>query len=146
MSTYIILHLSTIIYTHFIVYRLTRKVLPQRQMCLFIKHNGESIQDVNSAINVEHNSNAVTHLKSKNDNFEGLTFDNFRSVTHLLSAYTCISLLFSAVLSHGTSSAGLFLLTMVPLIKNKCGNKYDSNNYRAIAIAVFSVNYFTPFC
>ena len=72
-------------------------------MCLFIKHNGESIQDVNSAINVEHNSNAITHLKSKNDNFEGLTFDNFRSGTHLLSAYTCISLLFSAVLSHGTA-------------------------------------------
>ena len=31
------------------------------------------------AINVEHISNAITHLKSeKSDNFEGLTSDNFR--------------------------------------------------------------------
>ena len=39
------------------------------------------------------------------------------------------------MLSHGTAPAGLLLSTMVPLIKNKRGNKCDSNNYRAIAIS-----------
>ena len=39
------------------------------------------------------------------------------------------------MLSHGTTPAGLLLSTMVLLIKNKRGNKCDSNNYRAIAIS-----------
>ena len=39
------------------------------------------------------------------------------------------------MLSHGTAPAGLLLSTLVPLIKNKRGNKCDSNNYRAIAIS-----------
>ena len=87
-----------------------------------------------NAINVEHVSNAITHLKSeKSDNFEGQTSDYFRNGTHLLNVY--IFLLFSTMLSHGTAPAGLLLSTMVPLIKNIRGNKCDSNNYRAIAIS-----------
>ena len=38
------------------------------------------------------------------------------------------------MLVHGTAPAGLLLSTFIPLIKNKRGNKCDSNNYRAIAI------------
>ena len=67
-------------------------------------------------------SNANTHLKfEKNDNSEGLTSDNFRNGTLLLNV--SISLLFSIMFPHGTSPAGLS--TMVPLIKDKCGNKCD---------------------
>ena len=85
-------------------------------------------------ITVEHVTNAITHLKSeKNDNFEGLTSDNIKNGTHLLNVY--ISLLFSTMLSYGTAPAGLLLSTLVPQIKNKRGNKCDSNNYRAIAIS-----------
>ena len=85
-------------------------------------------------ITVEHVTNAISHLKSeKNDNFEGLSSDNFKNGTHLLNVY--ISLLFSTMLSHGTTPAGLLLSTLVSLIKNKRGNKCDSNNYRAIAIS-----------
>ena len=39
------------------------------------------------------------------------------------------------MLSHGTAPAGLLLSTLVPLNKNKRGNKCDSKNYRAIAIS-----------
>ena len=68
-------------------------------------------------ITVEHVTNAITHLTSeKNDNFEGLSSDNFKNGTHLLNVY--ISLLFSTMLSHGKAPAGLLLLTLVPLIKN----------------------------
>ena len=87
-------------------------------------------------ITVERVTHAITHLKSeKNDNFEGLSSDNFKNNTHLLNVY--ISLLFSTMLSHGTAPAGLLLSTLVQLIKNKRGNKCDSNNYWAIAISSF---------
>ena len=85
-------------------------------------------------VTVEHVTNAITHLKSeKNDNFEGLSSVNFKNGAHLLNVY--ISSLFSTMLSHGTAPAGLLISTLVPLIKNKHGNKCDSNNYRAIAIS-----------
>ena len=39
------------------------------------------------------------------------------------------------MLVHGTAPAGLLLSTLVPLIKNKRGNKCNSNNYRAFAVS-----------
>ena len=86
------------------------------------------------SIYVELVSNAINHLKlDKNDCIDGLSSDNFKNDTHLLNVY--ISLLFSSMLVHGTAPAGRLLSTLVPLIKNKRGNKCDSNNYRAIAIS-----------
>ena len=85
-------------------------------------------------ITVEHVTNAITHLMSeKNDNFESLSSDNFKNGTHYINVY--LSLLFSTMLSHSTTPAGLLLSTLVPLSKNKRGNKCDSNNYRVIAIS-----------
>ena len=86
------------------------------------------------SIYVELVSNAINHLKlDKNDCVDGLSSNNFKNGTHLLNVF--ISLLFSSMLVHGTAPAGLLLSTLVPLIKNKRGNKCDSNNYRAIAIS-----------
>ena len=39
------------------------------------------------------------------------------------------------MLSHGVAPSGLLLSTMVPVPKDKRGNKSDSSNYRAIAIS-----------
>ena len=64
---------------------------------------------------------------------DGLSSNNLKNGTHLLNVF--ISLLFSSMLVHGTAPAGLLLSTLVLLIKNKRGNKCDSNNYRAIAIS-----------
>ena len=47
----------------------------------------------------------------------------------------CISLLFTAKLVHGIAPGALLLSTLVPIPKNKRGNKSDSSNYRAIAIS-----------
>ena len=72
--------------------------------------------------------------RGKNECLDGLSSDNFKNGTHFLTVY--ISLLFSSMLVHAcTAPAGLLLSTLVPLIKNKRGNKCDSNNYRAIAIS-----------
>ena len=57
----------------------------------------------------------------------------FKMGLRLLNVF--ISLLFSSMLVHGTAPAGLLLSILVPLIKNKRGNKCDSNNYHAIAIS-----------
>ena len=90
---------------------------------------------------VELVSNAINHLKLDiNDCIDGLSSDNFKNSTHLINVY--ISLLFSSMLVHGTAPAGLLLSTLVPLIKNKRGNKCNSNNYRAIAISSLLGNLF----
>ena len=83
---------------------------------------------------VELVSNDINHLTlDKNDCVDGLSSNNFKNGTHLLNVY--ILLLCSSMLVHGTAPAGLLLSTLVPLIKNKRGNKCDSNNYRANAIS-----------
>ena len=56
--------------------------------------------------------------------------DNFKNGTPRLNI--CISLLFTV---HGIAPGALLLSTLVPIPQNKRGNKYDSSNYRAIAIS-----------
>ena len=52
-------------------------------------------------------------------------------------------MLFSMVLTHGVTPQGLLLSTLVPIPKNKRGNKCDSNNYRQIAKVVYLGKYST---
>ena len=44
-------------------------------------------------------------------------------------------MLFTSMLIHGVSHGDLLLSTLVPIPKNKRGNKCNSNNYRQIAIS-----------
>ena len=71
--------------------------------------------------------------KCQSDCIDGIFFDNFMNGTELLISY--ISVLFSMMLTHGVAPQGLWLSTLVPIPKNKRGNKCDSNNYRQIAIS-----------
>ena len=59
--------------------------------------------------------------------------DNFKNGTKKLNIY--ISLLFTCMLIHGTAPGGILLSKLVPIPKNKRGNKSDSSNYRVIAIS-----------
>ena len=59
--------------------------------------------------------------------------DNLTNGTLKLNMF--ISVLISAMIIHGVAPGGLLLSTLVPIPKNKRGNKTDSNNYRAIAIS-----------
>ena len=77
---------------------------------------------------------AINRLKSsKSDCTDQLFSDHFINGT--VRFYTLISLLFTCMLSHGVAPSGLLLSTMVPVPKDKRGNKSDSSNYRAIAIS-----------
>ena len=46
-----------------------------------------------------------------------------------------LSMCFNTMLKHSYMPASLLESVIVPLVKNKCGNLSDSNNYRPIAIA-----------
>ena len=60
--------------------------------------------------------------------------NNFFYGTELLFSYISM---FSIMLTHGVAPQGLLLSTLVPIPKNKRGNRCDSNNYRQIAISSF---------
>ena len=84
---------------------------------------------------------AVQKLKvEKSDCVDGFVSDNLKKDTECL--YKIIALLFSTMLTHGVAPAGLLLSTLVPIPKNKRGNKSDSNNIHAdravecVAIAI----------
>ena len=77
---------------------------------------------------------AINKIKpGKSDCTDGMLSDNLTNGTMKLNM--SISVLFSAVLIHGVAPGALLLLTLVPIPKNKRGNKTDSNDYRAIAIS-----------
>ena len=46
--------------------------------------------------------------------------------------FTLISLLFTCMLTHGVAPSGLLLSSMIPVLKDKRGDKSDSSNYKAI--------------
>ena len=49
--------------------------------------------------------------------------------------HVLLSLCFSLFLTHGYMPLDMIKTTIVPVIKDKCGNLADGNNYRPIAIA-----------
>ena len=46
-----------------------------------------------------------------------------------------LSLCFSICISHGYVPHDVIISTIVPIVKNKCGNLSESSNYRPIALA-----------
>ena len=84
-------------------------------------------------ITVEQAKYAIHKLKpGKSDCIDGIVSDYFKNGTDLL--FTLISLLFSAMLIQCIAPSGLLLSTLVPIPKNKRGNRCNSHNYRQIAI------------
>ena len=85
-------------------------------------------------INVEPIVDSVAKLKlGKSDSSQQIFSDNIINGTHRLYVY--ISLLFSCMLVHGSPPAGLLLSTIVPIPKDKRGNRSNfSANYRAIPL------------
>ena len=77
---------------------------------------------------------AVSHLKKhKSDGNLGLTSD------HIINAgdvcFTHIAMLFTAIIIHGRVPESFLHSTIVPIPKQKNGNRTDSSNYRGIALS-----------
>ena len=106
------------------------------QEILTICNNPDIVHSSNihtHVINVEQIMDSVAKLKlGKSDCSQQIFSDNIINGTHRLYVY--ISLLFSCMLVHGSPPAGLLLSTIVPIPKDKRGNRSNSGNYRAIAL------------
>ena len=64
---------------------------------------------------------------------DGIFAESIKFAHHRI--HVLLSLCFSLCLTHGYMPLDMIKTTIVPVIKNKCGNLADSNNYRPIAIA-----------
>ena len=64
---------------------------------------------------------------------DGIFAESIKFAYHRI--HVLLSLCFSLCLTHGYMPLDMIKTTIVPVIKNKCGNLADSNNYRPIAIA-----------
>ena len=85
-------------------------------------------------ITVAHAKNAIHKMKSrKSDCIDGILSDNFKEGTD--SLYTVYILLLFSMFLHGVPPSGLLMSLLVPIPKNKRGNKCYSENYRQIAIS-----------
>ena len=85
-------------------------------------------------ITIENVQEAIHKLKSgKSDCVDSMMSDNLLHGTNRLFQY--IACLFTTMLCHGIAPTGFLLSKLVPIPKNKRGNKCDSNNYRQIAIS-----------
>ena len=77
---------------------------------------------------------AINKLKAaKNDGDIGLSSDYFKHSCYDLAVY--ISLLFTALLVHGTAPSEFVTSTVIPIPKGKGLNPTDSANYRGIALS-----------
>ena len=78
--------------------------------------------------------NAVMHLNDeKTDPQYSFSSDCFKNAPDQLFVH--LSNIFKIFLIHGHVSLFVLLSTMVPLIKNKLGDKCSSKNYRSISIS-----------
>lgn len=88
----------------------------------------------NHCISFNDCSDAIKKLKhSKSDGSTGILSDHIIHAGDRLIAY--LSLLFTAMLRHGTSPDGMLLGTMIPLPKGKWANLTSTENFRAITLS-----------
>ena len=79
-------------------------------------------------------SNLITELESgKSSGPDNISPESLKFASNRLSVL--LSLCFSVCLSHGYLPPAMIKTTIVPIVKSKCGNISESNNYRPIALA-----------
>ena len=77
---------------------------------------------------------AIDHIKTgKHDGDKGVMSDHFIFGSNKL--FTLISMLFSAMLSHGSTCSSFVYSTIVPIPKNRRLSLSKTDNYRAIAMS-----------
>ena len=93
--------------------------------------------DENMLVCSEDIRNIVNKLKcGKSSGPDGISAESLKFSHSRL--YVLLSLCFSLCLTHGYLPKSLMETTIVPIVKNKCGNLSNSNNYRPIAIATIT--------
>ena len=94
--------------------------------------------------NVQYSSDKIISIKliqeavgnlecGKSAGPDGIFAESIKFAHHRI--HVLLSLCFSSCFTHEYMPLDMIKTTIVPVIKNKCGNLADSNNYRPIAIA-----------
>ena len=78
-------------------------------------------------------SKLISELESCKSSGPDISPESLKFASNRLSVL--LSLCFSLCLSHGYLPPAMIKTTIVPIVKNKCGNISESNNYRPIALA-----------
>ena len=79
-------------------------------------------------------SKLISELDSgKSSGPDNISSESLKFASNRLSVL--LSLCFSVCLSHGYLPPAMIKTTIVPIVKNKCGNISESNTYRPIALA-----------
>ena len=79
-------------------------------------------------------SKLISELESgKSSGPDNISPESLKFASNRLSVL--LSLCFSLCLSHGYLPPAMIKTTIVPIVKNNCGNISESNNYRPIALA-----------
>ena len=113
--------------------RSTGGLLTIDQLKQFVVGKLQSIKyDENMLVKTEDVRNIVNNLKcGKSSGPDGISAESLKFSHSRL--YVLLSLCFSLCLTHGYLPKSLIETTIVPIIvKNKCGNLSDNNNYRTI--------------
>ena len=97
---------------------------------LFDNFESDNIRTITNAELIS----AIQQLKhGKSCGPDGIPAEAIKHSGHLLSVH--LTLLFNMCLCHCYLPNELIRTTVVPLLKNKCGDLSDVNNYRAIALS-----------
>ena len=96
------------------------------------------LDDVQHSENIIVSSRVTSKLISELDSGkssgpDNISLESLKFASNRLSFL--LSLCFSVNLSHGYLPPAMIKTTIVPIVKNKCGNISESNNYRPIALA-----------
>jgi len=90
-------------------------------------------KDVFECISISDVINAIHGLKTgKSAGPIGLVSESFMNSGMKLCVH--LSLLYTLCIRHGYLPSRLMDINIIPLVKNKCGDTTDINNYRAIAL------------
>ena len=114
-------------------------------LCKFVVSNAylknpimSKLNDVQYSQNMTVSSRVTSKLISELESGKSSSPDNIfpeslKFASNRLSVL--LSLCFSVCLLHGYLPPAIIKTTIVPIVKNKCGNISESNNYRPIALA-----------
>ena len=98
-------------------------------VCLYQPENVQYTEDMTiSSVDVSH---LISQLKcGKAAGSDDLCAEYFNFAHHKLNVL--LSLCFTLFFSHSYMPSSMIETIIVPIVKNKCGNLSDSNNYRLI--------------
>ena len=81
-------------------------------------------------------------LSGKSSGFDGLHSESLKHADPLLCLLLSVSICSTCMFTHCYMPFSMITSIIVPLVKNKCSNLVDKNNYRPIALSSISSKVF----